>query len=120
VQKSKSSVDVYSKMTRPLSKVDNISERECGNKMKECNYTRRNFLRAAGFGLAWLGLTDRVKCAKRGHERPNFILIIADDMGDNDCGAYGHPTIRTPNIDRLANEGIRFNYAFLTTSSCTA
>lgn len=51
--------------------------------------------------------------------RPNLILIIADDMAWDDCGAYGHPSIRTPNIDRLAREGMRFDQAFLTTSSCS-
>jgi len=50
---------------------------------------------------------------------PNLILIIADDMAWDDCGAYGHPSIRTPNIDRLAKEGMRFTQAFLTTSSCS-
>ncbi len=50
---------------------------------------------------------------------PNLILIIADDMAWDDCGAYGHPNIRTPNIDRLAKEGMRFTQAFLTTSSCS-
>ena len=52
-------------------------------------------------------------------ERPNFIIIIGDDIGWNDIGAYGHPYIRTPNIDRLAREGIRFDNAFLTISSCS-
>jgi len=52
-------------------------------------------------------------------QRPNIILIIADDMNWDDSGAYGHPTIRTPNIDRLAQEGMRFTQAFLTTSSCS-
>jgi arylsulfatase A-like enzyme len=52
-------------------------------------------------------------------ERPNFIIIIGDDIGWNDIGAYGHPYIRTPNIDRLAGEGIRFDNAFLTISSCS-
>ena len=51
--------------------------------------------------------------------RPNIILIIADDMNWDDCGAYGHPSIRTPNIDRLAADGIKFTNAFLTTSSCS-
>src|SRR6516164_2247542 len=51
--------------------------------------------------------------------KPNFILLIADDMGCDDCGAYGHPTIRTPHIDRLAREGMRFERAFLTCSSCS-
>ena len=50
-------------------------------------------------------------------ERPNFIVFIADDMAWDDCGAYGHPSIRTPNIDALAREGLRFDNAFLTCSS---
>jgi N-sulfoglucosamine sulfohydrolase len=51
--------------------------------------------------------------------RPNMILIIADDMNWDDSGAYGHPTIRTPNIDKLAQQGMLFTQAFLTTSSCS-
>jgi arylsulfatase A-like enzyme len=51
--------------------------------------------------------------------RPNFILFIADDMGCEDCGPYGHKSIRTPNLDRLAREGMRFDRAFLTCSSCS-
>lgn len=50
---------------------------------------------------------------------PNFILIIADDMGAEDCLAYGHPKIQTPNLDRLAKSGMRFDRAFLTCSSCS-
>ena len=50
---------------------------------------------------------------------PNIVLMIADDMNWNDCGAYGHPTIRTPNIDQLASRGMRFNHAYLTASSCS-
>lgn len=50
---------------------------------------------------------------------PNLVLIIADDMNWDDCGAYGHPAIRTPNIDRLAAEGLRFKHAWLTTNSCS-
>lgn len=52
-------------------------------------------------------------------QRPNFIVVIADDMAWNDCGAYGHPSLRTPNIDRLAEEGMKFNQAFVTASSCS-
>jgi arylsulfatase A-like enzyme len=55
----------------------------------------------------------------RAAERPNVILLIADDMAWNDCGAYGNKHIRTPNIDRLAKEGLRCDRAFLTTSSCS-
>ncbi|QDT01984.1 Arylsulfatase precursor [Rubripirellula lacrimiformis] len=52
-------------------------------------------------------------------DRPNLVLIIADDMNWNDCGAYGHPAIRTPNIDRLATDGLQFEHAYLTTNSCS-
>jgi arylsulfatase A-like enzyme len=50
---------------------------------------------------------------------PNFVVFIADDHGDGDLGCYGNTSIRTPCIDRLASEGIRFDAAFLTTSSCS-
>lgn len=50
---------------------------------------------------------------------PNFILFIADDMAWDDSGPYGHPGIRTPNLNRLAEAGMRFDGAFLTTSSCS-
>lgn len=52
-------------------------------------------------------------------ERPNIVFIIADDMAWDDSGAYGHPHIQTPHIDRLAAQGMRFDNAFLTTSSCS-
>lgn len=51
--------------------------------------------------------------------RPNIILIIADDIGWNDIGAYGNTAIRTPNLDRLAKEGMKFTNAFVTSSSCS-
>jgi arylsulfatase A-like enzyme len=51
--------------------------------------------------------------------KPNILVFIADDMAAEDCGAYGHPKIRTPNIDRLAREGMRFTRAVLTCSSCS-
>jgi N-sulfoglucosamine sulfohydrolase len=51
--------------------------------------------------------------------RPNVILIIADDMAWDDCGAYGHPGVRTPHIDALARGGMRFDRAFVTASSCS-
>ena len=58
-------------------------------------------------------------CSSTQSLKPNIILIIADDMNWDDCGAYGHPSIRTPNIDRLATEGMRFDRAYLTASSCS-
>ncbi len=41
-------------------------------------------------------------------EKPNIVIIFADDLGYGDLGCYGSPTIRTPNLDRMAAEGLRF------------
>ena len=49
----------------------------------------------------------------------NILIFIADDQGEGDLSAYGHPVLRTPHVDRLAREGMRFDNAFLTTSSCS-
>ena len=52
-------------------------------------------------------------------QRPNIILIIADDLNWDDIGAYGNPGVKTPNLDKLAKGGMRFDNAFLTASSCS-
>jgi N-sulfoglucosamine sulfohydrolase len=52
-------------------------------------------------------------------ERPNFVFIIADDVSHDDLGCFGNPAIKTPNLDRLAAEGMAFDRAYLTTSSCS-
>ena len=40
--------------------------------------------------------------------QPNVVIIFADDLGYGDLGCYGHPTIRTPNLDKVAAEGMKF------------
>ena len=52
-------------------------------------------------------------------ESPNFIFFIADDISQDDFGCYGHSVIQTPHIDTLATQGLRFDNAYLTTSSCS-
>lgn len=44
--------------------------------------------------------------------KPNIIFILCDDMGYGDLACYGQPYISTPNIDRLASEGMRFTQAY--------
>lgn len=56
---------------------------------------------------------------KEGANQPNFIVFIADDAAWDDCGPYGNKNIKTPNINMLGEEGVVFENAFLTTSSCS-
>jgi len=50
---------------------------------------------------------------------PNIVIIFADDLGYGDLGCYGHPTIRTPNLDRMAAEGMRFTDFYVAACVCT-
>ena len=52
-------------------------------------------------------------------EKPNIVFFIADDISQEDLGCYGHPVVQTPNIDALAANGMRFDNAYLTISSCS-
>ncbi len=52
-------------------------------------------------------------------ERPNVIVIMADDLGYGDVGCYGAQAIKTPNIDQLAAEGLRFTSGYCSASTCT-
>ncbi len=52
-------------------------------------------------------------------DRPNIVIILCDDLGYGDLGIHGHPHIQTPNIDRLANEGIRFTNFYSTAPVCS-
>lgn len=51
---------------------------------------------------------------------PNIVLIVADDHGKDALGCYGNKVIRTPNLDKLAADGIKFTNAFCTSASCSA
>lgn len=53
-------------------------------------------------------------------DKPNIILFVADDHGTDALGCYGNPVINTPNLDKLASEGTKFNNAYCTSASCAA
>jgi arylsulfatase A-like enzyme len=51
--------------------------------------------------------------------KPNVVLIIMDDMGYGDIGSYGARDARTPNLDRLAREGVRLTNSYANAANCT-
>src|SRR6266545_32217 len=74
--------------------------------------TRRGFLGSAAAALSQARAQNR-------NRPPNIILIIADDLGYADLGCYGNTSIRTPHIDRLAAEGVRFTDFHVSWAACT-
>jgi arylsulfatase A len=54
-----------------------------------------------------------------GAEKPNVIVIMADDMGYGDVSCYGATSLKTPHIDKLASEGLRFTSGYCSASTCT-
>ena len=52
-------------------------------------------------------------------DKPNFIVIFTDDLGYGDIGVFGHPTIKTPNLDRMAYEGQKWTQFYVAASVCT-
>lgn len=55
-----------------------------------------------------------------GSRKPNFIVLVTDDQGIGDVGCYGHPEVRTPNLDRLAASGVRFTQWYSNAPICSA
>ncbi len=71
-------------------------------------------------GLVALGIMPQQGIsAEKGKEQPNVIVILADDVGYGDLSCYGATKVKTPNIDQLASEGIRFTSAYAPASTCT-
>src|ERR1035437_6761578 len=60
-----------------------------------------------------------VPVAVRAEKLPNMVIILADDLGYGDLTCYGHPTIRTPNLDRMASQGMRFTDFYVAACVCT-
>ena len=79
---------------------------------------RRNFLRAMGAGAAALSFPSLSSTVRAQTQRPNVLFISIDDLNDWVGCLGGHPDTLTPNIDRLAGEGVLFSNAHSSASSC--
>jgi len=87
---------------------------------------RRQFLKSISFGAATLvlpgcsaGTPGFPKAGKNIKPKPNFLFILADDLGWSQLGCYGSGFYETPNIDRLAEEGMRFTDAYAACPVCS-
>ncbi|HUW18840.1 MAG TPA: sulfatase-like hydrolase/transferase [Sedimentisphaerales bacterium] len=88
-------------------------------------HTRREFLKMAGATAASVGVFSLAPgCAAASpagtgeSRRPNIIFILADDLGYGDLGCYGQKQVETPNIDRMAGEGMRFTQHYAGSTVC--
>lgn len=82
------------------------------------NVSRRDFIAGAVGTAASAGVVSAKSVSAR-KTRPNLLFILADDLGWADLSCYGRPDYKTPNLDRLASQGIRFTNAYSAAPVCT-
>jgi arylsulfatase A len=93
---------------------------------------RRQFIKSISLGAGFFilggcagsdklnsGKTSRSTSSGQASKKPNFIIIFCDDLGYGDLSCFGHPTIRTPNLDKMAAEGQRWTNFYVGASVCT-
>lgn len=77
-------------------------------------FQRFNFFFLASISIAQLFTLDSIAQSK-----PNIVIIYTDDLGVGDISANGATKVKTPNIDRIADQGLRFTNAYATAATCT-
>jgi len=106
-------------------------------RMSELDYTRRSFLKAIGLGAVCLTVSRassprfeggtpltqtnaaQLRSGEATGEKLNFVFILVDDLGWMDTGCYGSKFYETPNIDRLASQGMRFTDGYAACAVCS-
>lgn len=80
--------------------------------------SRRDFIKVSSAGLLGTALAFGPQSCARGGKRPNIVFFMTDDQRWDGMSCAGNPVLKTPNMDRIAAEGIRFENMFVTTSLC--
>ena len=78
---------------------------------------RRTFLKTTLAAAVASSAVGGVRSEEK--KRPNFIVVMSDDQGWGDLGCYGHPVLRTPNLDKLAKEGTLYTHFYCNASICS-
>jgi len=81
-------------------------------------WTRREWMRRVGLGVASLALPRLASGSARARRKPNIVFVMLDDAGIGDFGCYGQKKIRTPVMDRMAAEGMRFSQCYTGSPVC--
>ncbi len=88
---------------------------------------RREFMQTTGLGLGALGLGGlsglsgaQAAVSANSGKKPNIVFFLIDDQRNDTIGCAGHPFVKTPTVDSLAKNGVRFTNMFVTTSICAA
>ena len=89
------------------------------NFMTNEKFSRRKFI-GLSIGAVTLGCRALVQSVENPVQRPNFVFILTDDQRADMMGCAGHNILQTPNMDKLARDGVRFTNAFVGTSICAA
>ncbi|MBN1125725.1 MAG: sulfatase [Sedimentisphaerales bacterium] len=80
---------------------------------------RRKFIKAMGLTAAVCLVRPPINAVAASKRKPNFVIIYADDLGYGDLTCFGHPTLKTPNLDRMAAEGAKLTQFYSAASVCT-
>ncbi len=90
-----------------------------GDNLMSGHIHRRDFLKKSFAGPAALALSLQSSCGKPAGRKPNFVFILIDDLGWSDLACYGSTFYETPNIDKLAQGGMRFTDAYAACPVCS-
>ena len=90
--------------------------------MRDSSQTRRQFIKTAGMGLASAaihGCTGRGGRGESSTKKPNFIVFLIDDLGYGDIEPFGSQKNRTPNLTRMAEEGMKLTSFYAAAPVCS-